>query len=599
MREKICENELFLLIELAMTGRADESQMRRLGTLLEHDPVARELYARAWMLDVDLQRVYQSGGATPFGIDSCEPPPDSDRKVALAPRRTWARYGRLANSLSWVAAAVVVAVLCGYLLGVVATRSGLYGQQPAVAGGATPLPQAGSNLRVQLTKASQCVWGDSVGLTGGLSPRGVHGGETLELLEGFATFAVNADDWQAKVQIEGPAAIVVTSQGLPALRQGQMLVNLTSAVEPLSVGLPFAEVHLLPGSEVGVMAFGGWCEVHVFRGAASIEGLWSLPSGKRSHRDRTCVVAEGSSVALESHGGNLRIAAESTANRGMFDVKEFLKGGQLVVTEKYVNKVLSAKPIAYWRFEEIVDGVVLNAVQDRFHMKVEGDLQLHGLIGNRHANFSLDDTANYPRFLRTREPITSELPGDYTIEWWMNPSHFHTSTLLAFLVPEKDKESLPASKGHNWSTDHGLLLEIGGSSGQQSIMQPRRLRYVHRNPVGYTGGSATYGKSNYRIREWQHVVCQKEGDTMRAYINGEQCSEATDATKLAPELIAVVGQLSDFRFERSFYGQIDEMAIYDRALSEEEIASHYRSVQFIDRSKAPHSHPSGRPELEL
>jgi hypothetical protein len=599
MADASCENELFLLVELAMTGRADESQLRRLNSMLESNPEARELYARAWMLDVDLRQVYRTAE---FDVEAFEVSAVEPRGNRVADAGRWKPHLRqlgLHHSAYWVAAAVLLAGLVGYLFGHSSDERPVAGL--AIGDGrqdSTGQVESG-DIHFRLTKASRCVWGESSNAVSHFQPGGVHGGESLELLEGFATFALDAENWDATVQIEGPAAIVVTSQELPALRQGQMLVNLTSAAKPLSIGLPFAEVHLMPGSEVGVVAYGGLCEVHVFKGLASIKSLWNLSSRSKSYHNRTCVVAQGSSIALEAQDGNLTTSAEGAANRGMFDPAEFMKGGQLVVTKKYVDQVVAAQPVAYWRFEDIEDGVVRNTIQDRFDLAVHGDLRVNGLTGNRYLNFTLDESADHQRYLYSLEPITTSLPGDYAIECWINPSHYHTSTLLAFLISEVGRHETHATWNGPRASDHGMLVEIGGFSGDGGIMQPRKVRYVHRNPVGFAGGKATYSNTIYKVREWQHVVCQKEGDVMRVFLNGKQCSQAKDPKSLAPDLIAVIGQISDARFERSFYGQLDELAIYDRALTADEITEHYDAAQFIGRAAPARPKSPPRPAVEL
>ena len=51
-----------------------------------------------------------------------------------------------------------------------------------------------------------------------------------------------------------------------------------------------------------------------------------------------------------------------------------------------------------------------------------------------------------------------------------------------------------------------------------------------------------------------------------------------DAPVTAAGLIALVGQISDGRMERMYFGELDELAIYDRALSPDEIKAHYEAM---------------------
>ena len=66
---------------------------------------------------------------------------------------------------------------------------------------------------------------------------------------------------------------------------------------------------------------------------------------------------------------------------------------------------------------------------------------------------------------------------------------------------------------------------------------------------------------------------------MRLYINGEFAGEGEDTSKLPRGLRLLVGRLYPERQIRPFKGQLDELALYDRALSIDEIQSHYRLVR--------------------
>ena len=58
---------------------------------------------------------------------------------------------------------------------------------------------------------------------------------------------------------------------------------------------------------------------------------------------------------------------------------------------------------------------------------------------------------------------------------------------------------------------------------------------------------------------------------MRLYVDGELVASEKDDTQLTKGLSLVVGQLFSFGTVRPFVGHLDEMAIYDRALTAEEV----------------------------
>src|SRR5690606_6600855 len=102
-------------------------------------------------------------------------------------------------------------------------------------------PQQG----VRVTNVTNCVWGTA--------PQGIsdnnsqlRDGQVLELLEGFATLSIESAGWKAGVQLEGPAAIVLSSEGLPILQYGKMLVDLSEmrSSRSFALELPLSRLHL-------------------------------------------------------------------------------------------------------------------------------------------------------------------------------------------------------------------------------------------------------------------------------------------------------------------------------------------------------------------
>ena len=66
---------------------------------------------------------------------------------------------------------------------------------------------------------------------------------------------------------------------------------------------------------------------------------------------------------------------------------------------------------------------------------------------------------------------------------------------------------------------------------------------------------------------------------MRLYVNGELVADGEDASELPAGLRLLIGRLYPSQSVRPFIGQLDELALYNRALSPEEITHHYRLVR--------------------
>jgi hypothetical protein len=66
---------------------------------------------------------------------------------------------------------------------------------------------------------------------------------------------------------------------------------------------------------------------------------------------------------------------------------------------------------------------------------------------------------------------------------------------------------------------------------------------------------------------------------MRLYADAKLMASAKDNAPLSGNFELVVGQIDRNRDVRPFFGQIDELAFYKRALGEQEIEQHYRIVR--------------------
>ena len=112
---------------------------------------------------------------------------------------------------------------------------------------------------------------------------------------------------------------------------------------------------------------------------------------------------------------------------------------------------------------------------------------------------------------------------------------------------------------------HGILLELGGEGN---------LRYLHRYPLGTGGGTNIYTSTTYGDGAWYHAATVKSVDTIALYINGELVDSVADTSVFNPgDTFGVVLGILDHERDpaRLFPGAMDDVRIYDRALTQDEI----------------------------
>ena len=115
--------------------------------------------------------------------------------------------------------------------------------------------------------------------------------------------------------------------------------------------------------------------------------------------------------------------------------------------------------------------------------------------------------------------------------------------------------------------DHGLgtsgdHLGIGGKSANTG-----RLVFFH----GGDPAAAVAGKNEVPRWQWQQVVLVRDGDAVRAYLNGQLEIEMKSAANFPAGFgQCFFGGRSDN--DSNWEGRLDEIAVFDRALSAEEVA---------------------------
>ncbi|MEO0475429.1 MAG: LamG-like jellyroll fold domain-containing protein [Planctomycetota bacterium] len=261
----------------------------------------------------------------------------------------------------------------------------------------------------------------------------------------------------------------------------------------------------------------------------------------------------------------------------------------------YVSAVLEAQPIAYWRFEEMADGMVRNeASPDGVVLNAVGSATLteSGVIGsagrlvNRSEPFGHFDTDEPVQALSNLDEFTVEFwyytaeryrldNGTGTMFNWYNPSQQ--------LIDRRFIESITLELvNESWEGKENPIKPIGWRKGSIRVYPP----FIPDGDVK----KEIYTAEDYPVRRWQHLVLVQEGGEIRLYLDG-------DLKESTPSRFPRIAD-SQFRFGRSLLGvfdipdptlnreitthdyrllrgRVDEVALYDKPLSVEQIKRHY------------------------
>lgn len=218
--------------------------------------------------------------------------------------------------------------------------------------------------------------------------------------------------------------------------------------------------------------------------------------------------------------------------------------------------VLDAKPLAYWRLNEFTGPLAADATGHGHHAAYEPAITYY-LDGPRPAEFASKDEINRaPHFVGGRLRARLDQLGDrYSVSLWVwngMPNDGRDTSGWFF--------SRGPDHGLNATSEH---LGVGGKSGNTG-----KLVFFQ----GDNASSAVAGKTELPRWQWHHVVLVRDGQQVRAYLDGQLEIGTTLAAKSVP---AGSGQLflggrSDN--DSNWEGRLDEIAVFDRALTAREVS---------------------------
>jgi hypothetical protein len=256
----------------------------------------------------------------------------------------------------------------------------------------------------------------------------------------------------------------------------------------------------------------------------------------------------------------LEVGAEAKITEAVVRLLEKVSGKKRPVfpnatTDEYAKHVLASKPIAYWRLGDLGgDKAAAAAGKNAGEYESGVVFALDGPLPRRFDGQTLTNRAAH--FAGGR--MTAKLPllcEEYTVEaWFWNgfPSDAREITGTLFSLADADGA--------------GDSLQIDGKMGT-----PNRVGIAK----SQKGAGVASGKTAVPFRTWAHIAFIREGDKIRIYLNGQLEFDTKLAREGKPDRV-IVGGRPDKTF--GFEGRIAEVAVYDRALTADKVASRVRSV---------------------
>ena len=177
-------------------------------------------------------------------------------------------------------------------------------------------------------------------------------------------------------------------------------------------------------------------------------------------------------------------------------------------------------------------------------------------------------------FISVPNSSTLQLTNEYTIATWLNPSSLDLGNF-----------------------DFGVILAKWGNTGVASY----QIRMSSDGNIIYDtqDGSATttlLSSSSLSLNQWTHVLITQQLNSVSIFINGSLDSQSSSMnTPIVSNSTVEIGrnynQFSDYPFE-GFIGKIDDIGIWNRALTADEVLALYNGCNVVPQVVAGSSNAS-------
>jgi len=166
-----------------------------------------------------------------------------------------------------------------------------------------------------------------------------------------------------------------------------------------------------------------------------------------------------------------------------------------------------------------------------------------------------------------------QLSSKMTLEAWVNPSTTGSSQ-RDVIEKGRDNYYLLATSGSNRRPGGGASFRSGGAT-------------------------TAYGSSAIAANTWTHLAVTYDGANLQFYVNGTRVSSVRKTGSLNTSTSSLLIGGSEFSSSQSFVGMIDEVRVYDRALSATEIQNDMKTPIGTTSGSTPGSTDTTAPTVSI
>jgi hypothetical protein len=203
--------------------------------------------------------------------------------------------------------------------------------------------------------------------------------------------------------------------------------------------------------------------------------------------------------------------------------------------------------IGWWPLDETTGSTATDIVGGNDGAHVGGPTPVTGYVAGALSFDGIDDE------VQVNSTFPFHQPGNATLEFWLN-------------TPATGHQSVFWTRADDADLNRFNIFVNGDST----------FGFDYRSPSGALHilvGACCTGVSIPR-NSWTHLGITRTGNVYKLYVNGSLAASATDAL---PDLPTATGWQMSGRGGLQYQGSLDEVEVYDRALSDSEILAIYNA----------------------
>ena len=205
--------------------------------------------------------------------------------------------------------------------------------------------------------------------------------------------------------------------------------------------------------------------------------------------------------------------------------------------------------VGVWWYDTGSGTTAYDATSANNHGTITGAGWITGRFGNA---LNYDGSSHYVTYAASTD---LSLSGSYTIEAWIKPTAYNTDG--------------PIIANNSDSFRYALSLNSTG-----------KLCFSYNNSGSIVGRDNDCSDSTVPLNEWTHIALIRNGgsgSTATFYINGQASGTIANENHYSSGAGALLTGKTTFDFDYFYAGAIDDLVIYNKALSAEELKRRYRT----------------------